>query len=538
MGQGTRSLTCAETEQTQMAKSGAPLARTSATRAEIAPVVEPTSATGRRDRGEHFRPRLRTRRRDDTRHNLFTLLTSLTLLLVDTVALFLSFVSAYRLRDITGSLGPNISPPRETYLLLVTVATGAILTVFAVSGLYRNRRAVSRMDEFYRVVTHVSLGLIVAIAGTSLVLGEEFVYSRQMVAYGWFFAIVAVTTGRFFHAGLVGTLRARGVASDRLLIVGTGVTGRVVLDKIRRSPQLGYDVVGFVCHTPADDVEQAEVDGVPLLGTTAELSEVVEEHTIDELIIALSGTPHEDILDIVYSVTDSPVAIRVYPDSFRLLTTDSLNITDLNGLPTVSVRTIGLRRIDRLIKRAVDLVISIGVLVCLSPLMLVIAALVKLTSPGPVFYVQERVGQDGRAFQLLKFRSMPINAEADSGPVFTAKNDPRPTRFGRFIRRYSLDELPQFINVLLGEMSVVGPRPERPYFVEQFRQRIPAYMARHHEKSGVTGWAQVNGLRGDTSIEERTRYDLYYVENWSLLFDLKIIIKTLFHIFRSDSNAY
>lgn len=483
-------------------------------------------------------PDHRHRARDDSRHLVFAILTTLALLLIDTVALLTSFTAAYRLRDITGSFGPNVAPPQQTWMLLVGLATGTILTVFTLSGLYARRRAVSRMDEFYRVVTHVSLGLVVAIAGTSLALGEEFIYSRQMLAFGWVFAIITVTAGRFVHAGVVGRLRAWGVARDRLLIVGAGRTGRVVLDKIRRSPQLGYDVVGFVRHSTTDEAAIEAVDNVPLLGLSTDIATIVETHAIDEIVIALSGIPHEEILDIVYAVTDSPVAIRVYPDSFRLLTSDSLNITDLNGLPTVSVRTIGLRRVDRIIKRAVDIIVSATILVLFAPLMLVLALLVKLTSPGPVFYVQERVGQDGRAFQLLKFRSMPVDAEATSGPVFTAPDDPRPTRFGRFIRRYSLDELPQFINVLLGDMSVVGPRPERPFFVEQFSQMIPAYMARHHEKSGVTGWAQVNGLRGDTSVEERTRYDLYYVENWSLLFDLKIMIKTLFHIFRADNNAY
>ena len=478
------------------------------------------------------------RRRDASRHAVFDALTGLTLLLADALALVLAFVSAYQLRDLTGALGPVIPPPTDTYLLLVGLATTTILLVFAMSGLYRHRRGVSRMDEFYKIVTHVSLGLIVAIAGSSLVLGESFIYSRQMVAFGWVFAIVAVTTGRSIHAGALGRLRAHGVAADRLLIVGAGQTGRLVLDKIRRSPQLGYDVVGFVRHTPFPGQLPDEVGGVPMLGMSTDLSDIVQAFDVDEIIVAISGVPHEEILDLVYAVTHVPVSIRVYPDSFRLLTSDTISISDLNGLPTVSVRTIGLRRIDRVVKRIVDIAVSGIVLILLSPLMLLVAALVKLTSPGPVFFVQERVGQDGRAFHLLKFRSMPIDAEKETGPVWTSQDDERATPVGRVLRRYSLDELPQFINVLLGEMSVVGPRPERPYFVEQFSQVIPAYMSRHHEKSGVTGWAQVNGLRGDTSIEERTRYDLYYVENWSLLFDFRIMVKTLFHIFRSDNNAY
>jgi exopolysaccharide biosynthesis polyprenyl glycosylphosphotransferase len=479
------------------------------------------------------------RRRDDARNKLFSFVTTLSLFLVDAIALLAAFTSAYRLRDITGTLGPLQSPPTGTYLLLVGLATASILVVFVFTGLYRGRRAVSRMDETYRIVTQVSLGFVIAIALSSLLLGEDFVYSRQMLAYGWFFAIVGVSTGRFVHTGVIGSIRARGVAADKVLIVGAARTGELVLDKIRRSPQLGYDVVGFVRHRPWNGNDaKAEIEGVPVLGMTSELAEIVESNEIDEIIVALSGVPHDEILEMVFAVTNLPVAIRVYPETFRLLTSDVLSISDLNGLPTVSVRTIGLRPVERVIKRIMDLVISLSVLVFLSPLMMAVALAIKLSSRGPVFYTQERVGRDGRPFHVLKFRSMPVDAEATSGPVFTSKGDTRPGRLGRFLRRYSLDELPQFVNVLFGEMSVVGPRPERPYFVEQFRQVIPAYMARHHEKAGITGWAQVNGLRGDTSVEERTLYDLYYVENWSILFDVKIIVKTLFHIFRQDNNAY
>lgn len=479
------------------------------------------------------------RKRDDARHKLFSFLTTLSLFMVDALALLVAFTSAYRLRDITGTLGPVENPPSNTYLLLVGLATASVLLVFVFSGLYRHRRAVSRMDETYRIVTHVSLGFVIAIAAASLLLGEDFIYSRQMLAYGWIFAVAGVSAGRFFHTGAVGALRARGVAADRVLIVGAARTGQLVLDKIRRSPQLGFEVVGFVRHRPWAEGEQtSDIDGVPVVGMSDQLAAIVEAHEIDEIIVALSGVPHDEILDMVFAVTDLPVAIRVYPETFRLLTSDVLSISDLNGLPTVSVRTIGLRPVERVIKRVLDVVISVSVLVLLSPVMLAIALVVKLTSPGPVFYTQERVGRDGRPFHVLKFRTMPVDAEAKTGPVFTTQEDPRPGKLGRFLRRYSLDELPQFINVLFGEMSVVGPRPERPYFVEQFRQVIPAYMARHHEKAGITGWAQVNGFRGDTSVEERTLYDLYYVENWSILFDVKIMVKTLFHIFRRDNNAY
>lgn len=481
----------------------------------------------------------RTRRRDESRHRLFTILSTLGLFALDCIALGLAFLAAYQLRDVTGVLGPTDAPPGGTFLLLAGVASGIVLILFGVSGLYRVGRGASRMDEAYRVVSQISLAIISAVAASSFILGDEFIYSRQMVVYGWAFAIVAVVGGRFVYRGTIGALRSHGVAADRLLIVGAGATGQLVLDKIRRSPQLGYHVAGFVRHRPWPDGRvRSELDGEPVLGVTAELATIVEQHDVDEIIVAMSGVSHQEILDVIFNVTELPVSIRVYPDTFRLITSDALNISDLNGLPTVEVRTLGLRPIDRVVKRIMDVVFSGAALVVLSPLLLLVALLIKLSSIGPVFYIQERVGRDGRPFNVIKFRSMPVDAESETGPIFATKDDPRPNGLGRFMRRYSIDELPQLINVFLGEMSIVGPRPERPHFVDQFRQMIPAYMARHYEKAGLTGWAQVNGLRGDSSIEERTLYDLYYVENWSILFDLKIMVKTLFHVFKRDNNAY
>ncbi len=412
----------------------------------------------------------------------------------------------------------------------------AILVTFTVAGMYRLGRGTSRVDEFYKVCTHLTLGAIFGLTAAVLILGPDVVISRRVILLGWFLAIIAVATGRLAHGSLVGTLRSRGLAMRRLLIVGTQPTGKLLLDNVQGNPQLGYEVVGFLTHEQSGETPR-EFAGMPVYGTTNRIAEVARRHEVDEIIIAPDGVGHNDLLDLVYQLMDQPVNIKIYPDTFRLITNDELSISDLGGLPMVSVRNVGLRAWDRSTKRAMDVVISGMVLVFLSPVFLLLALLVKLDSRGPVFFVQERVGHDGVPFNLLKFRSMPVNAEDTTGPVFARPDDPRPTRLGRFMRRYSLDELPQFINVFLGEMSVVGPRPERPHFVEQFRQTIPRYMARHREKAGITGWAQVNGLRGDTSIEERTRYDLYYVENWSPLFDIKIMIKTLMLIFR-DQNAY
>jgi exopolysaccharide biosynthesis polyprenyl glycosylphosphotransferase len=421
-------------------------------------------------------------------------------------------------------------------LVALGLTVVSAVAVFSFGGLYRLGRGTSRVDEFYKVCTHLSLGAIIAVTGAIIVLGTDVVISRRVIVLGWLFSVAFVACGRFAHGYVVGAVRARGLATRRLLIVGTDHIARGIYDKIERSPHLGYDVVGFLSHRRVV-APPSMVQSMPVYGTTARIAEVARRHAVDEVIIAPEASTHDDLLDLVYQLMDLPVNIKVYPDMFRLITNDELSISDLGGLPMMTVRNAGLRAWDRALKRVVDVVVSGFMLVFLSPLMLLLGLLIKLDSPGPVFFVQERVGHDGEPFNLLKFRSMPVDAEASTGPVFTRPGDPRPTRLGAFMRRYSLDELPQFINVFLGEMSIVGPRPERPYFVEQFRQTIPRYMARHREKAGITGWAQVNGLRGDTSIEERTRYDLYYVENWSLLFDIKIMIKTLIRI-SNDKNAY
>jgi Undecaprenyl-phosphate glucose phosphotransferase len=305
----------------------------------------------------------------------------------------------------------------------------------------------------------------------------------------------------------------------------------MILQKIRYLPGLGYEVMGFV-----DDGDQEAVMGIPVLGRIADLPTLIDEHSIDEVIIALPESSHEEILTIISLCERGKVTIKVYPDVFQIMAAQ-VTIGDLGGLPLLTVRDIALRGWRLTLKRAVDLIGSAIGLVLLSPLMMLVAVLIKLGSPGPVFYTQVRMGLDARPFWVIKFRSMRTDAEAETGPIWATKDDPRRTRLGAFIRRFSIDEWPQFINVLLGEMSLVGPRPERPVFVEQFKRSIPRYMDRHREKAGLTGWAQVNGLRGDTSIAERTKYDLWYIENWSLLLDFKIILKTIFNTFTSK-NAY
>jgi len=471
-----------------------------------------------------------------TRHRRATVAVLGAQVALDACAVLVAFVGAALLARSIGLVpaGSAETPGRAAISLGVAVA--ADLGVFTLRGFYRPQHGVSRAETVYRVGANVSIGLVVAIAASTVILGGEVVPSRAILVLGWLLAVVLVGVGRLTHAALAGQLRASGVAAERVMIVGTGRAAAAIYDRVCRTPEAGYTPVGCLAHPGAGTAFPA-VSGDVVCGTTDRLAELVRQYAVDELVIALEEVPPAEILALTHRVRDLPVGVTVYPDVFRLITNDGLGVTDLAGIPVVTVRAIGLRGGSRAVKRAVDVLVSSVLLVTLAPLMALLGLLIKLDSPGPILFIQERVGYDGGLFNLYKFRSMPVDAEAETGPVRTTPDDPRPTRVGRLMRRYSLDELPQFINVFRGQMSVVGPRPERPYFVEQFRQTIPCYMARHRERSGITGWAQVNGLRGDTSIAERTEYDLYYVENWSLLLDARIMARTLAQIIGGE-NAY
>jgi exopolysaccharide biosynthesis polyprenyl glycosylphosphotransferase len=457
---------------------------------------------------------------------------------LDTVAIGAGFWVAYMIRQKLPFGGVFIPFSPDTYRIVLPLSIVAVLFAFYQRSLYKVKRGFSFIDEFYRICAATFFGLIFAIALNSVLLGANFQYSRIILVYALVLIIVFSTVLRFTFNGLISALRKRGAAQIRLVVVGTGDTARRIIRRVTASPELGYNIVGVIVDEHADpDPQENNILNVPILGNLRDLRETVTKYGITEIIVTVSGASQSHLLDLVALCEDLPIDVKIYPDAFQLITTNEVSIGSLTGLPLVSVKAASLRGVNRVIKRVMDIVLSGIILIITSPLMFFTAILIKLTDPkGPVFYTQERVGLDGNNFTVIKFRSMKVDSEKN-GPGWTTKNDPRRTRFGSFIRRYSIDELPQFINVLIGEMSIVGPRPEQPQFVEQFKQTIPHYMRRHREKAGITGWAQVNGLRGDTSIAERTRYDLYYVENWSVLLDLKIILKSIIVVF-TDKNAY
>ncbi|MBI2909957.1 MAG: undecaprenyl-phosphate glucose phosphotransferase [Chloroflexi bacterium] len=462
---------------------------------------------------------------------LYPLLT-LTMIALDVLMAILAVLVAYYIRFTTGWIPFTVLHPLQAYSGLILIQGLAVPLVFAFRSLYRFRRHISRIDEFQKVFTAVSIATVISLAATAL-FARDFEYARVVLALTWVLSVAFIWVARVCQYWIRSVLFRAGVAESRVLIVGTGELGRNIAEKIRESPESGYRTAGFIRDNGVSSTERA---GLKCLGGIEEIGSIVHQHRINEVIIAEPSLSHLQIMDIVYRCEREKVDIKVFPDVFQIISSE-VSIDDLKGLPMLSVRDVALRGWNLTLKRAMDIIMSSAALLIFSPLMLLTALLVRLTSEGPVFYVQERVGLDGKPFPVIKFRSMRVDAERDTGPVWAKAEDPRATPVGRLLRRLSLDELPQLVNVLIGEMSVVGPRPERPHFVEQFSRRIPRYLDRHKEKTGLTGWAQVNGLRGDVSIEERTAYDLWYVEHWTPWLDLKIIARTIVEIFRGR-NAY
>ncbi len=450
-------------------------------------------------------------------------------------ALIGSYLAQRNALELSGLLLPSDPMIVLRFLLLFNAG---VLGIFTASGLYSMRRGTSRVDEAFKIFTAVSLTTVSTLVINTLLLefgSEDLPWTRDVLVWSWFSAIVGCIALRSLHRVVVNWLRQHGIDIRRVLIVGAREPGQLVWDTIRRRPQLGYRVQGFLSDSsPAGTL----VQGLPVLGRTAQLGRVVRATQADEVIIALSGRSTYDLVDIITLAEDEAVTIKVYPDTFQLITNNDVSIGDLSDLPLISVKNAALDNPwNRALKRGLDIGFATAVLLLGAPVLMLIALAIRIDSRGPVFFLQERVGMDNQPFWMLKFRTMRVDAEQFG--TWTTANDPRVTRMGKLLRRTSLDELPQLINVLIGDMSVVGPRPEQARWVEQFSQKIPRYMRRHKEKAGLTGWAQVNGLRGDTSIEERTRYDLYYIENWSLLFDIKIILRTIAHFLTGkQENAY
>lgn len=471
--------------------------------------------------------------------NRLRALLNLVLILLDVALLSLAFVLGYAARASLPLFAvPDKLPPLLQYAPTMALHVGVTVVMFYFSRLYHLPRVVSRIDQARRILGIVTIGSLIASGMQELVFKTtifEVDYPRGMFFYVWIFSVLLVISGREIYQIARNWLRRRGLDRDNLLIVGMGKVARDIARRIKDNPSLGYNIVGVVVNGKTKT--RGSLMGIPVIGTYQDLPRLIDGQRVEQVIIALPDAQRAEIVELVTLCQRGRVDIKIYPDLFAYMAGD-LNVDDLGGTPLLTVRDIALRGWRLSLKRGLDIFGAFFGMVFLSPFMLLTAIAIRLESPGPVFYTQERMGLDGRPFQMIKFRTMREDAEAQ-GPGWTVENDPRVTRLGRILRKTNWDEIPQLINVLVGEMSLVGPRPERPVYVLQFREHIPRYMERHREKAGMTGWAQVNGLRGDTSIAERTAYDLWYVENWSLWLDLKIIIRTIWQtITRRDKNAY
>ncbi|HEV8345331.1 MAG TPA: undecaprenyl-phosphate glucose phosphotransferase [Vicinamibacterales bacterium] len=461
--------------------------------------------------------------------------------LSDSLLAVVAFLTTYFLRFHTGFIpAPKGIPPLQQYINLLPFIAVLVPVGFQLQGLYRLRRGRSRVDDFFAVFVGSILAVVFGIVATLYVeiyfatpaARDRGAFEISQAAWAIFLVLNVVltfTSREVVREALERRWRA-GIGLKRILIAGSGELGRLVADKILEHRELGYQIVGFVDDRASGD--HLGYRGLPLLGTIDDAAEISARESVDHLYVALPPEQHVRMLQLIESTSRECVDVKVVPDLLQVIALRA-RLEDLDGIPVININDVPLQGFNSIVKRTIDVLISLAALAALTIPFAVIAALIRLTSRGPVFYRQERMGLDGTAFMIYKFRSMYDNAERETGPVFASHNDPRRTPVGRVLRRSNIDELPQLYNVLRGEMSIVGPRPERPNFVAEFKHKIPQYMLRHKVKAGITGWAQVNGWRGNTSIEKRIEYDLYYIENWSVRLDLKImwltVLRGFFH---------
>jgi putative colanic acid biosynthesis UDP-glucose lipid carrier transferase len=446
----------------------------------------------------------------------------------DPAVVVLAGVLAYRLYPPLGDFGL----PEHYVLALIGMAVLAAV-LFPIAGLYESQRGVTLFEEVRRLV-NVSLLLAAAWTGFLFLSKSGVAFSRAWSIWWLLLAFAIHVALRLSIRLLLRYFRRRGFNLRHVVIVGAGQLGTNIASRLQSSPWAGFTIRGFYDDDPAKI--GTTVSGVPVRGDVERMLRDLEDDSVDQVWIALPLRAEARIREVLDGLQLHSVQVRFVPDIFNFSLLHH-SVTEIVGFPVINLTDSPLDGPHRMTKAVEDFVLAALFLLLVSPLMLVIAIAIKATSRGPVFYRQDRVTWIGERFPMLKFRSMPVDAEASTGPVWARPGEARATPVGAFLRRTSLDELPQFVNVLRGEMSIVGPRPERPEFVERFRHEIPGYMQKHLVKAGITGWAQVNDLRGDTSLRERIRYDLYYIENWSVWFDLRIIALTIGHLVRSR-HAY
>ncbi|MCI9162055.1 MAG: undecaprenyl-phosphate glucose phosphotransferase [Lachnospiraceae bacterium] len=427
-------------------------------------------------------------------------------------------------------LGPEI------YLGVLVIIVPAYLLLYTIFHLFTPKRVQGRRQEFANIFKANLIGLM--LSGMVLYLGGKNPYfqhfSRKLVVFFFGVNIVAETVERNFIRICLRSIRSKGYNQKHVLLIGYSRAAESYIDRVKANPEWGYQIRGILDdHKPRGEGYR----GVKVIGTTENLKTILDMNLLDEIAITLSIRDYGGLERMVAECEKSGVHTKFIPDYNKFIPTRPYT-EDLQGLPVINIRHVPLNDLlNATVKRAMDLCGAVAALILFSPVMAITAVVIKLTSPGPVIYSQERVGLHNRPFKMYKFRSMEVQSPSQEKGQWTRAHDPRVTPVGKVIRSTSIDELPQLFNVLVGSMSLVGPRPERPFFVERFKEEIPRYMIKHQVRPGMTGWAQINGYRGDTSIEKRIEHDLYYIENWTLGLDFKILFLTVFKGF-INKNAY
>lgn len=444
-----------------------------------------------------------------------------------TTAWYLKFASPFSDIDINvGAL------PVRTYFEMLYVIVPGYLVLYYAFNLYTPKRATVHRYEILNIFQANTVGMVVLMAGWYLVAQIHF--SRSMMAMFYCINIILTTLCRSVIRILLQYFREKGYNLKYILLVGYSRATEEYIKRINANPQWGYVVRGILDdHVPAGTLYK----GVKVVGCIENLLYILPENKLDEIAITLSLKDYDNLEHIVDLCEKSGVHTKFIPD-YNSLFPSRPYTEDLMGLPVINIRYVPLTNtLNWCMKRLVDIAASLVGLVVASPVMLIAAIAVRCSSRGPVIFKQERIGLHNKPFRMYKFRTMEVQKPSSEEKGWTTKNDPRVTKVGKFLRRTSIDELPQLFNILKGDMSVVGPRPERPHFVEQFKEEIPRYMVKHQVRPGLTGWAQINGYRGDTSIKRRIEFDIFYIENWTMSFDIKIMFLTIFRGF-INKNAY
>ena len=452
--------------------------------------------------------------------------------LIDAFIIGSSYVLAW-LINIRLLTSPEVGVyPASVYMLVLLPLIPGMLLLYSAFGLYTPKRVQGRRLEYGNIIKANLLGILIFMALILTLQVREF--SRGVIYTFFILNVTLDLIARIIVRKILRDIRRRGMNLKHILLVGYGKAAREYIDRIIENPQWGYHILGIL----DDKTERAaNYRGIHIIGRTEDLIQILSVNSLDEIAITLELSEYYKLEHIVAQCEKSGVHTKFIPDYGNIIPTKPYT-EDLMGLPVINIRYVPLTNTFNMIeKRVMDIIGSLVCIVLFSPVMLITAFLIKLTSPGPLIFKQERVGLHNRPFIMYKFRSMEVQKEQSEKNGWTTKNDPRVTGIGKFIRRTSVDELPQLWNVLKGEMSLVGPRPERPQYVEKFREDIPRYMVKHQVRPGMTGWAQVNGYRGDTSIRKRIDYDLYYIENWTIGLDIKILLMTVLKGF-VNKNAY